>query len=63
MGPIIFCVCNARLKEAGVTCFSCTVDVNCTVQWTVQLTSIVYIDTLFMWTVQENCTVHLKNSE
>jgi hypothetical protein len=49
MGPIIFYVCNARLEEAGVTCFSCTVYVNCTVQWPVQLTWTVYMNALFIW--------------
>jgi hypothetical protein len=63
MGPIILCVCNAGLEEATVSYFSCTVHVNCTVQRTVELAWTVYIATLFMWTVQENCIVHLKNSE
>jgi hypothetical protein len=60
MGSFIFCVWNTVKKKTGIHCFSSTVHVNCTVQWTIQLTWIIFNDTLFKWTVQENCTVHLK---
>jgi len=60
MGPTWFLCPERRQWKTRNFCFSRIVHVNCTVHWTLQLAWTVYIDTLFMWTVQENCTVHFK---